>query len=353
MSTGHALRAAPTIVAVALAAGCRDASDVADGFAVRDSAGIAIVESETPAWAAGGGWAIAPAARFIAGLPQTDSTPASGRIWDAVFLGHGRIAMADALARRIHVLDGRGRLLASLGGKGEAPGRLVSLVRVLAYRGDSIAAYDLTRAAIEVFAADGSHGRTVQLERGRGRRPPFAVLADGRFVLWNGLGDARRRVEAERDAAAIMVASTDGSRIEPVAIDPRPAGSSVFVAAGGDAILWARADRREILRVDADGAKRVLLRWGTPTDSDAPPPSALRWAPGGQIWALRAADPPITETWDVFDREGRWLGPMRLPAGASLLDVGDSGVLVRLLADDGTDRLALHEIHPATGPILR
>ncbi len=88
---------------LALFAGCRDGQAPAGGtFAVRDSAGIEIVESATPAWD-GDGWSVSGTPSLVIGQMQGDERYLFGEVAGAVMLRDGRIAVLDRQSALIRV----------------------------------------------------------------------------------------------------------------------------------------------------------------------------------------------------------------------------------------------------------
>ncbi len=69
----------------------------APGVIERDSAGIRIIESSTPAWG-GDGWRLSDTPTVIIGQREGDERYLFGSIGGGVVLGDGRIAVLDRLA---------------------------------------------------------------------------------------------------------------------------------------------------------------------------------------------------------------------------------------------------------------
>jgi hypothetical protein len=82
----------------------------------------------------------------------------------------------------ILVYSDSGKFLQQLGRSGEGPGEFGQLyVWAGEYRGDSIAAYDQVGGELQVFARDGTFGRTLKLRTGSVGRF-YGVMADGNSV---------------------------------------------------------------------------------------------------------------------------------------------------------------------------
>src|SRR5690606_25567702 len=117
------------------------------------------------------------------------------------------------------------------------------------------------------------------------------------------IGAGRRRA-TERDTIRLFLLSPDGARAEQVAALPPVAAATgaartdlagatgagpALVAAGGDVVVWARPDRRELHRIVA-GRPAALIRWRRDAESGGDPPAGeagarpvigrIRMAPG-------------------------------------------------------------------------
>ena len=89
-------RGCAVLAALVLAACGGDAR--AAGPAVRDSAGIRIVENERPAWRGGEGWTVAADPLLDLGVAEGDPRYQFGVVGDAVRLGDGTLVVADGQA---------------------------------------------------------------------------------------------------------------------------------------------------------------------------------------------------------------------------------------------------------------
>ncbi len=166
------------------------------------------------------------------------------------------------------------------------------------------------------------------------------------------------------------------------------------VAPTGDRICFGRPVRYEISCLDASGklamsirrevavvgvtnaareAYRQKVRTPTPSPGHSPPSQSrldaiaarvhfaatfpayeqLFAGVDGEVWVREfseeartrvVAEPPLeraTTRWDVFDRSGRWVAAVRLPARLSLRQVGRDFVLGVSTDDDGVERVSL------------
>ena len=146
---------------------------------IRDSAGVVIVENERPAQRSRLGWRIGDTPSLSIGSQDGEDPYLLFGVEDAVRLDDGRIVVANSASGEIRVFASDGSHVASFGGIGEGPGEFAQYdpVAVGAWPGDSIVAGAWWRGRIEVFDADGRHGRTATL--GEGKFSFAGLLPDG------------------------------------------------------------------------------------------------------------------------------------------------------------------------------
>ena len=144
-----------------LFAGCR-AGDVptAGTFVVRDSAGIEIVESATPAWD-GDGWTVLRTPSLVIGRMDGDERYLFGDVAGAVMLRDGRIAVLDRQSSLIRVYTPDGQHIEDWGGQGEGPGEFTSTQTLFPYRGDSILVSEFVASRLVIFDDRGRYGRSL------------------------------------------------------------------------------------------------------------------------------------------------------------------------------------------------
>lgn len=167
------------------------------GFVARDSAGVAIVENQSPAWTESAAWRLGDEPLFILrGFdggeenrlldPTSIDVDSRGRI----IVGDGNQAGWDAVL----VYDSLGRFQFQAGRDGQGPGEFGQLWWASAYRGDSIVAFDMSGDRLSVFSPEGDFVRglrtpQMQVEPG----PPGsygytagadAAYADGHFLAY-------------------------------------------------------------------------------------------------------------------------------------------------------------------------
>lgn len=377
-------QAAAALAAACLLAGCGDAGGRAESAAVRDSAGIRVVESAAPAWGEGEGWRLSPEPVLRVGVAEGDPAYQLGAVEGAVRLPDGRVAVADRQSGEVRWYDARGRHLRTVGRKGRGPGEFTSIswIRVV---GDSLAVGDRATSRVTVLAAaDGRLVRTAEMvDDTSGRRPrPLAPLPGGAVLAVLGAPfDPSRAASAPREQVTYLRQAPDGAppvplgrfpgpervvRVGPGSVDivDLPFGRRDHVAVHGDGFFQGSAEAPQVGRYDARGRLVRLVRWSaaprpvTPADAARYRERALAAAdpaarPGmrrmlaelpmpermpayaailadrsGGLWVQEypaAEEDPVR--WTVFDPEGRQLGTLTLPPRFRLTDAGDDYVL--------------------------
>lgn len=144
-----------------LFAGCQEGDAPAAGtFAVRDSAGIEIVESVTPAWE-GDGWTVSRTPSLVIGRMDGDERYLFGEVGGAVMLRDGRIAVLDRQSALVRVYSPDGSHIEDWGGQGEGPGEFTSAYTMFPYRGDSILVSEFVASRFTILDDQGRFGRSI------------------------------------------------------------------------------------------------------------------------------------------------------------------------------------------------
>jgi hypothetical protein len=253
-------------------AACGDRTTVAPPVAIRDSAGIRIVENAAPAWERGREWSVAvrPAVR----IGQAEGAPeyAFDGVRGAARLPDGTIVVADRGSSQLRFYDPSGRFLRATGRRGRGPGEFSQIMGMIRLPGDSLLVNDAFDRAL-VYDPDGRFVRIVPL-RGDGDVPFSQLLgrfSDGAFLVRSNLllppgmyRDTSPVLRLRPDGAlqdtlgffpAIPMAGR-GITWQPVVFGPRP------VFATTDARLYfARSDRPEARQYSAAGRLERLIRW--------------------------------------------------------------------------------------------
>ena len=135
-------------------------------FQARDSAGVEIVESVTPAWD-GDGWTVADTPSLVIGRREGDERYLFGDVAGAVVLRGRRIAVLDAQSALIRVYSAKGEHIADWGREGDGPGEFKSPQFLFPYRGDSILVSDIVASRFTILDDEGRFGRRIVPEMGQ------------------------------------------------------------------------------------------------------------------------------------------------------------------------------------------
>ncbi len=162
-------RLIPTMAWVVIA--CADDPPEVTGSAhtVRDSAGITLVENTRPLWGDDQGWRLSrDPVLTIRGAAETDAD-ATGLLLDPTNVyrtADGRYVVGDGDQTgwdAALVYDSTGRFLYQCGREGQGPGEFGQLWWVAAYRGDSIAVFDMADRTVAVFDEECHFGREIRI----------------------------------------------------------------------------------------------------------------------------------------------------------------------------------------------
>jgi len=202
--------------------------------AIRDSAGIPIVENRAPPPGSRLGWVVGDAPVVSIGTRDASDAFQFHRVGDATRLDDGRIVVANGGSNELLVFDADGSHLGAWAGEGDGPGEFWDLSTVRPWPGDSLIAGDSQQGRASIFDLAGAHGRTMSL-----RGPP---------------DPATREVAAAGEAADA----------EPVDAEPHvvlrvlPDGTLLTRTPRGYAQGFHRWESAYAL-IDADGSTRAAL----------------------------------------------------------------------------------------------
>lgn len=364
---------------VLCAAGCDARTSVSGGTTVRDSAGVRIVESAEPAWKEGQGWRLSEQPVLQLGVAEGDPAQEFDRITGVARLADGTLVVANGGSDELRYFAPDGRFLRSAGRAGEGPGEFQGLDGIW-ISGDSVFAYDALLHRISVFTDAGRFATSfpVPAVPGGGGQPPEVVgrLGDGTFLVrvlapppHDGVAGLRR------DTTSYLRLRAPGELVGEVGRLPgnesfmirdgrgmsgygRPFGRGTQVATGADRVFVGTGDAYQVEVRSPEGRLQSLVRR---THQDVPVtaedreryrdavlaplspqgrarmervlgqipfpetlPAHGRMLAGddGSLWVVRYLPPGGgAPQWDVFDRDGRWLGTLRMPEGFRLQQV--------------------------------
>ena len=393
------------VILLALLAACGGDAPPAEPFVVTDSAGVRLAMSNAAAWPEGGGWRVGDAPSLLIGGDITDRGDLVGPISGAFRLPDGRVVVVDGGAHALKWFGPDGVLQHQVGRRGDGPGEFSRITRVLVVA-DSIAIVDLDLRRVTLFSLDGDVGRTLTLVSAPGA--PFPPTPIGRMAGGDWIGMLRSWHSsgggggARRDSVWIWRMDRSGTPVEQLLALP---GNDVIVASNEqfvgsmvsplgrrttvrfhDGDLWVGTGDDPVLeRVRDDGSVLHRVRWaapGRPVTSDladaqrdtlrAPfmdaPESpiasaylaaAAEWRPPAELpaydtfrlddqdhlWvADYALDEAAARAWQVFDPDGRWLGPVTMPPGFVPSHISDREIVGVWTDPDGLERVVVYPL---------
>lgn len=360
----------------------------APSTAVRDSAGIEIVESTLPRWSDSDAWRIESAP--VLDLSASGSGPNHEffRVRGMRRLSNGSLAVANGGSNEIRLYSADGSHIASLGGEGDGPGEFRAIVG-FDNAGDSLIVLD-ARGRVTFFAPDRALLGTFSVPLPSGaiaESNAVAHLVNGEIVV-----ETRVRFMFGYEGESAMLRQPGGLfRVDPTDESADSigvtAGNEVFMhlnSGGGtfagiplfgrDAFVTTHAGRillgdavdMQVEELTADGVPARILRIpGYPLElsadvfererearlqenPDEMPPMILEFYqdlpvatrrpayadvkvdPTGAVWLRPFVAPNEDggpEAWQVLGPEGAWLGGVEVPADFSVMEIGMDYVL--------------------------
>lgn len=353
-------------------------------FSTTDSAGVSMAISRSPAWDTDSTrrWTIDPDP--LLDLTTTGEGPQHEfhRVAGGTILSDGRIVIADDGSTEIRSFSPSGVALESVGEEGEGPGEYRQISKLLRLPGDSLAVFswptrltilgpaltfvrtrrvgDLTRdpeflaprhlAATEIYPAVRAYDYSQGSRLIREEQKIVRVSLEGEIedTIWRGPGYeefmfvdgergggmaplfGHRMAYASRDSS-IVVGTSD--RMELQVLDSE--GGLVQVVRIPtydlqlpDSIVEAELAAR--LGPDPSPRRRRLIEQ-LPVPETRPAFSDLVVDREGHVWVrapwmLHSLD--ASTSWEIIDREGRWLGSIETPPRCEVLDIQSSSLLV-------------------------
>lgn len=334
--------------------------------AMRDSAGIMIVENSQPAPESRLPWEIGAQPVLSIGSVESGGADELFQVRDAARLGDGRIVIANSGSGELKVFGPDGSHAGTWGGRGEGPGEFAigGPTTVALWPGDSIAVSDrIGRHRLTLFEMNGNPGRDVAIEVGLG--DVVDLLPGGGIVSRGSTRFNRMAVFETRDLVRLesdwSVLDADGSLHAP--LGRFPAGEAYFSetwggdmqhpferrAAGavwGDLVAVGVQDSYEIRAFAADGSPVRIVRrdwdpraptqaeyderapWGVPPVDAYPAFGEILSDEAGYLWVREyrvSGEGPAL--WTVFDPEGRVQGLVETPNGLDVFEIGEDYVL--------------------------
>lgn len=309
-----------------------------DAVAVRDSAGVRIVELRRSVWEHSTHWRLQAEPELEIGVADGAPEYQLFQVNDAARLADGRIAVANTGSNEVRLYAADGSFLAALGGAGDGPGEFRRLANVAALPGDSILAYDPLAARITIFTSAGEVASTTRFVH----RIPGGILAparleDGSYLFGVGWSSAElkptqyRAGTLQRGRSPILRFASDGALQDTVGVfagleiaiwdqggkismGPAIFGRKLAHAVAHDRVYVGTQERFEIgvYRPDGTLTEKIRVRGGVLEVNDA-----MLAEYRERMLALAAGAPPelISDFEQYIDAQPK---PRSLPAHGPL-----------------------------------
>lgn len=378
--------------------GCGGAPETAR-FAVRDSAGVTIVESRAPRWQDGEGWRVDSTPFFDVGSLDGGAAYEFDVVEDAMRLADGSVVVADFGSRQIRQFGAGGQIQWVSGREGDGPGEYNRIRNINRYRGDSILVYDFWLGRATVLDRDGQVGRVFRLES-TGRSDRIYPLSDSTLAaVFLGIEALERGFEGGggliRIPEPLVRVRPDGTVIDTITVVPggesfmvpeaevRPlfgrrgapvavAGSEVYSGTADRMSFQVHAESGRLLRsirvpgfdltvspaqVAAERATRLRDNspdWLRSAVAALPSPPArpayarLLVDPRGTVWLepyRGNSERDVTMPWQVFGPDGEWLGAVFMPQSLRVFEIGLEHMLGVRLGEDQVEHVQMFGLH--------
>jgi hypothetical protein len=359
----------PSLIAlVALASACERPEPPT--YAVRDSAGVRIVESSTPAWSEEQRWSVAAEPHLDIGALDGPPELSFDALRSVLRLADSMIVVADWGSNEVRFFDGTGEFLHTFGASGQGPGEF-TLMRSVGVLADSIWVYDLQSNRLTVIDPSSLGFRVSPVEAQRLGLGAAGTLADGSLIFASELTfasgpESPPPAGMQRGRAAYLHVTASGETIDTVVV---AAGSDLFIRLGadfieairplfgrsvshalrGDRLLFGDQEHYEIRTYELDGAlveihrrlgldlavtdadrsaaleeivadaaedrrPQIRARYADmQTPSTRPAFTAFLVDPLDHLWVQDFVQGVTATTWSVFAPDGVWLGEVSFP----------------------------------------
>ena len=394
------------LAASTLLSGCGAAS-ARSRTAVRDSAGVTIVENFGQLRPDAHGWAVAPEPILSIGSLEGEWTDQLYGVREALRLPDGRIVIANAGTEEIRIYGPDGSFLNVFGGDGEGPGEFQDLSLVGILPGDTLVAVGQRDHRISLVHPDDGFIRAITPEGlPDGPFRGYGLFADGRMVVQAGFhfdpeqmrsGPTRQLVtyySAQMDGSGLVeYPALQGSELwmnmgeDYVSIMQVPFGKRPAVAVTPNRLYLGSGDAYEILAYTPDGVLESVIRLDQEpvvltqnlidryietevaraedmddareirsAYNDVPFPETMaayqsfRTDPLGCLWVEESREPgDEVPVWSVFDAEGALQARVSLPESVELLEVGEEYVLGRARDEFDVEYVQMYRLERPTG----
>lgn len=322
------------------------------------------------------------------------------RVYSALRLSDGRIAISNSSSQTIRLFDAKGVFIKNIGGRGAGPAEFSPEASMQMFRhGDSIIALDEFARRFHVFDAQFKFVQTRHLRTLEGFPFPFilGVLADGTLLAQayvNGgasKGDPGAILKQEYALLRYSATGTFLNKIATVESRPRyslrfanatsqpfiPLSAEPLQAVVDNEIFLVRGAKPEMEVFNSAGLLVRTIRWNAtmakasalfdqyrkydlttmsgalrakyehfyslklPLPEFAPTYTAIVVDTDKQLWLRRFTIGPVPATWDIVTRTGLWLGSVRVPPRLTLYEAGREQLLGRRVDDMDVESVQL------------
>jgi hypothetical protein len=365
--------------------GCSERPAHTGATAHRDSAGVTLVDNAGAAWSDASRWRVDPDPRLDIGTVEGDAAYELFNALSALRLDDGRIVVANGGTQELRLYDPDGNHLHTSGRTGEGPGEFTGLDWVRRWRRDSLVTWDYRLRRASIFDRDGAFAWSVRIGESEelsqpeivGRSGDTAFVARSRTILQHGsepgvnrpslrydlidttgrpIGSIGRFPGTEsymrvRDGGMMMSALLFGKRTTAIArggllwVGTADAYEISAYTMAGTLVRRIRKRHDNLTIRDEDlSARRAQqlsefandmmrrhfeqLYLEMPTPSTMPAYERFLFDLSGNLWVEEYRRPgDAVPVFSVFDGDGRRLGAVRMPAGVTVLEVGEDYVL--------------------------
>ena len=364
------------------------------GFQQWDSAGVMVAVTDGAEALASLSWRLDSLPMLALGADPDPDQQFYG-IAGVQGLRDGGIMVVNGGTQELRFLDAEGRLVRSVGRKGEGPGEFLEPALVRRVEGDSLLLWDIGLRRLQLFSPDGVDSRTVPLADwpwGAGALPPVGAVANRLLIrktrpigpdhisgsgakvdsvsfVWLDPGTGETTLLFLRSLWFLFRTPSNPPVLSIIPFTVRPAGTVIENGA-----LITEGTNPEIRHYGPDGRLRQIdriagpnrpvteeglrayvasqvapefidqtldLYHGMPIPAELPWFDELKVDATGLVWAhIYEPDRSRPKVWVVFDKDGRALGTVSTPSDLKVEWIGEDRILGVWL-----DELGIEYVH--------
>lgn len=402
------------VAACLVQAGCGEPGRDAPTHTVTDSVGVTISTATAPAWAPGEAWSLEAVPLLEVGEASGPSEELFSSVVGASRRPDGSLVVCDRGSLTLRYFEPDGTPVRTVGGRGDGPGELRNMIDCFQRGAETwvyqapvfpLQVFDADGAYLRSVAPPRPGGRLAVV---------LGVLSDGSVVARQDEGRAELPsgetalpttvVRGHGEGALDTLGTFPSARWVRGSIVSFPGAftPTLQVVAAGTSTYISWPERFDVLRVDSDGRRARMRLSVEPLDVElrhrlafeervleGPMPTGdlsydaapirrdvvatmeypdrfpvhygMLVSADGHLWLERGDGPrdPLPQvalphaeptTWDVVTSDGRWLGPVTMPALFEPLEIGADYVVGVQRDALGVERVRVHAIRkPALG----